>query len=427
MAPPEPMWRRYLRFGRSDIAADIQDELRFHFDERIEALVASGVDPVTARRRAVEEFGDVAAVRHGLAAIDSRIHARRSSRERLTILGDEIRIALRRLRRQTSFTIPVVLTLGLGLAATAVVFTLLDTVLLRPLPYRDAQQLVSLASVMPKLNDVWGIARHQLPYYKANVRAFEDMALYRTPQVSIPGEGTVRAERITAASVSASIFPTLGIAPELGRVLRPEDNVPLVGAVVVLSHDYWMRRFGGDRRVIGTLFNVDGTKREIIGITPRGVGLPDQRVDIWLPDHIDPAAPPMNNHVRGAVARLRPGFTAADAEAQIAPLVLRMEELFPAAYPNHWIQNSGFRTSVTPLRDDVVGPAVARALWILFAAVWLVLVVAVANVANLVLVRAEAERREIVMRAALGASRGYLAAHYVTEGIVVTLIAAILA
>ncbi|MEO7355556.1 MAG: permease prefix domain 1-containing protein, partial [Gemmatimonadales bacterium] len=427
MARPEPMWRRYLRFGRSDIAADIQDELRFHFDERIEALVASGVDPVTARRQAVQEFGDVAAVRHGLAAIDSRIHARRSSRERLTILGDEIRIALRRLRRQPSFTIPVVLTLGLGLAATAVVFSLLDTVLLRPLPYRDAQQLVSLASVMPKLNDVWGIARHQLPYYKANVRAFEDMALYRTPQVSIPGEGTVRAERITAASVSASIFPTLGIAAELGRVLRPEDNVPRVGTVVVLSHDYWMRRFGGDRRVIGTLFNVDGTKREIVGITPSGVGLPDQRVDIWLPDHIDPAAPPMNNHVRGAVARLRPGFTAAAAEAQIAPLVLRMEELFPAAYPNHWIQNSGFRTSVTPLRDEVVGPAVARALWILFAAVWLVLIVASANVANLVLVRAEAERREIVMRAALGASRGYLAAHYVTEGIVVTLIAAILA
>ncbi len=427
MPTPPPAWRRYLRLRGPDIAADVDDELDFHVEQRIHDLIASGLDEETARARAVAEFGDVQATRAQLRAIDQRIHDRRTAGERFAVMRDEVRLALRRLRRQPSFTIPATLTLALGLACTAVAFTLLQSVLLRPLPFDEADQLVSLASPMPKLNSVWGIARHQLPYYKKNVRAFEDMALYRGMEVTIPGEGTVRAERVPAASVSASIFSTLRIAPELGRLLRDEDNIPQEAKVVVLGHDYWMRRFGGDPGVIGRQFNVDGTMREIVGVTPAGASLPDRRVDLWMPDYIDPAAPPINNHVRGAVARLKPGFTASDAASQIAPLVARMDEIFPSAYPNHWIANSGFHTSVTPLRDMVVGPAVTRALWILFAAVWLVLIVAVANVANLVIVRAESQRREIAMRSALGASRPVLALHFLTEGLVITLLAALLA
>ncbi len=427
MATPTPAWRRYLRLRGRDITADIDDELHFHVEQRVHDLMAGGLAEEAARAQAVAEFGDVQATRAQLQTIDRRIQDQRTTNERFTVIRDEVRLALRRLRRQPAFTIPATLTLALGLACTGVAFTLLQSVLLRPLPFADADQLVSLASPMPKLNSVWGIARHQLPYYKENVRAFEDMALYRGMEVTIPGEGTVRAERVAAASVSASIFSTLRIAPELGRLLRDEDNIPRQATVVVLGHDYWMRRFGGDRAVIGRQFNVDGTMREIVGVTPAGASLPDRHVDLWMPDYIDPASPPMNNHVRGAVARLRPGFTASDAESQIVPLVTRMDEIFPSAYPNHWIANSGFRTSVTPLRDEVVGPAVTRALWILFAAVWLVLIVAVANVANLVIVRAESQRREIAMRSALGASRPVLALHFLTEGLVITLLAALLA
>lgn len=427
MGRPTPAWRRYLRFSGPDIASDIDEELRFHFEERIEELLASGLSREEANARALAEFGDVAGTRTQLERIDQRVLRRRTAIERLLVVRDELRLALRRLWRQPSFTMPAVLTLGLGLAAVAVAFTLLQAVLLRPLPYPEAEQLVSLASPMPKLDDVWGIARHQLPYYKENVRAFEDMALFQGRQVTIAGDGAFPAERLVAASVSASIFPTLRIAPELGRVLRPDDNIPRRGTVVVLSHDYWTRRFGGDPQVIGKLLTVDGTSREIVGVTPAGASLPDRPVDLWMPDYIDPAAPPMNNHVRNAVARLRPGFTASDAESQIAPLVVRMDEIFPAAYPNHWIRESGFRTSVTPLRDEVVGATVARFLWVLFAAVWLVLGIAIANVANLVMVRAEGQRREIVMRTALGASRPVMLLHFVTEGLVVTLLAALFA
>ncbi|HMU61176.1 MAG TPA: ABC transporter permease [Gemmatimonadales bacterium] len=427
MARPTPAWRRYLRFSGPDIASDVDEELRFHFEERIEELLAGGLSREDANARALAEFGDVAATRTQLERIDHRILRRRTVLERLLVLRDEVRLALRRLVRQPAFTVPAVLTLGLGLASVAVAFTLLQSILLRPLAYPEAGQLVSLASPMPKLGDVWGIARHQLPYYKEHVRAFEDMALFRGRQVTTAGDGVFPAERLVAASVSASIFPTLRIGPELGRVLRPDDNLPRVGTVVVLSHDYWMRRFGGDPGVIGTLLTIDGTAREIVGVTPRGASLPDRPVELWMPDYIDPAAPPINNHVRSAVARLRPGFTASDAEAQIAPLVVRMDELFPSAYPNHWIRESGFRTSVTPLRDEVVGATVARFLWILFAAVWLVLGIAIANAANLVMVRAEGQRREIVMRTALGASRPIMLLHFVTEGLVVTMLAALVA
>ena len=427
MGRPTPAWRRYLRFSGPDITSDIDEELRFHLEERIEDLVAGGLAPEEARARALAEFGDVTATRAALATIDRRILRRRTALERLLVVRDELRLALRRLLRQPGFTAPAVLTLGLGLASVAVASTLLQSILLRPLPYIEADRLVSLASPMPKLNSVWGIARHQLPYYKENVRAFEDMALYQVGEFTIAGVGPFPAERIPAAIVSASIFTTLRIPPELGRVLLPEDNLPRRATVVVLGHDYWMRRFGGDPTVLGRQFEVDGTPREIVGVTPAGASLPDRRVDIWMPDFIDPATPPQNNHVRSAVARLRPGFTAGDAESQLVPLVARMDEIFPSAYPNHWIRESGFRTSVTPLQEEIVGSAVTRALWILFAAVWLVLGVAIANAANLVMVRAEAQRREIAMRMALGASRPILALHFITEGLVLTLLGALLA
>jgi predicted permease len=425
MATTPPSWRRYLRIGGPDVAADIHDELTFHLEERVQALVAGGMRPADAQAKAHAEFGDLASTRAQLRAIDQRIHQRRTAAERLEVIGGEVRLALRRLIRQPGFSVPAVVTLGLGLAATAIAFALLQGVVLRPLPYPEADRLVALSSPMPKLDDVWGIARHQLPYYKENVEAFEDMALYRAWAVTIPGEGTVRAERVVAASVSASIFPTLRIGPSLGRVLRPEDNLERTGSVVVLSHGYWNRRFGGDPSVVGRMFTVDGTPREIVGVTPRGATLPDRQVDLWMPDYIDPAAQPQNNHVRNAVARLRAGFTAADAEAQLVPLVARMDEIFPSAYPNHWIRNSGFRTAVATLHDDVVGASVTRSLWILFAAVCLVLLVAVANVVSLVMVRAEATRRETAMRTALGASRQALATQFLTEALVVTGLAAL--
>ena len=161
-----PAWRRYLRFLRPDVNADIDDELCFHFAERIDALVASGASAQDAHAQAMAEFGDVPSVRTGLRAIDARIFTRRSRTEDLMAFGQEIGHALRRLIRAPGFTVPAVLALALGLAATATVYALLDAVVLSPLPYPNAERLASLSSPMPKINDTWGIARHQLFYYK---------------------------------------------------------------------------------------------------------------------------------------------------------------------------------------------------------------------------------------------------------------------
>jgi predicted permease len=343
-------------------------------------------------------------------------------------VGQELRHALRRLIRVPGFTLPALLALALGLAATTTVFALLDAVVLSPLPYPNADRLVSLSSPMPKIKDTWGIARHQLFYYKQNARTIEDMALYRSSDATVTrGTGAQPAKRVAVARVSAGIFSVLGIHPFVGRTLTPDDNLAREAAVVVLGYEFWVTRFGGNRAVVGSTIHVEGFPMQVVGVAEKGASLPDRRVDLWMPDYVDPGMPAVNNHVRSAVAVLRPGYTAADLERELAPLVLRMEEVFPSAYPNHWIRESGFSTRVTSLRDEVVGSTVTQALWILFASVAIVLAIAAANVANLFIVRADARRREVAVRTALGAARWQLGLHHMSEGMVVAAASALVA
>ncbi|MEO7962282.1 MAG: ADOP family duplicated permease, partial [Gemmatimonadaceae bacterium] len=307
-------------------------------------------------------------------------------------------------------------------------YTLLDAVVISPLPYPHAEQLVSLASPMPKLHDTWGIARHQLFYYKKNAPSIEDMALYRSNNVTLMGDGSGHpSERVASASVSASVFNVLGTRPHLGRLLLPSDNLVRPEQVTVLGYDMWVSRFGADSSLIGRTIDVDGFPLQVVGVLQQGAHLPDQRVDLWLADYIDPAQAPMNNHVRSSIVRLAAGRTADDLRRELAPLVVRMEELFPQAYPNHWIRDSGFSTSVTPLQEEVVGATVTRALWILFGAVLILFLIAIANVGNLFLVRGESRQREVTLRAALGADRAHLAFHYLSDALLVSLIAGLVA
>lgn len=424
----QPLWRRYLRFFGPNIDADIDDELTFHLAERVEALRAEGRPEREAHAQALAEFGSVREVKRSLQTIDRRIDERRVHGERLAMLASRVRHAVRVLVRQPGFAIPAVITLALGLASTVAIFTLLDTIVLRPLPFPRAERLVSLSSPMPKLHDTWGIARHQLFYYKQKATLLEDLALYRSSDATLTGDGASNfAERVPTAVVSAGIFSVLGIAPALGRLLTADDNLQEVPSAVVIGYELWMRRFGGDRAIVGRTIDIEGFAVPVVGVAPAQAQLPEQRVDLWLPDHIDPSASAQNNHVRGAVGVLKAGVSAADLEAELAPLVLRMEELFPSAYPNHWIRDSGFRTAVSPLRDEIVGATVTRALWILFAGVAIVLLVAIANVANLFLVRADGRRREVLVRSALGARRRDLIALHLLDALIVSGSAAVLA
>ena len=423
-----PAWRRYLTFWKNDVRRDVDDELRFHLDERASDLIAAGLTPTEAARRARSEFGDVDQVSAGLRDIDQRILTSRARTEWRSVMKDEIRLALRRLVRQPAFTIPAILTLALGLGATTAIFTVLDAVVLRPLSYANAERLVYIDSPMRGMgkDTRWWLGRHEMFYFKQNARALEDLGVYRVGELTLTGDGGAPAQRISFADVSSTLLNVLGFKPYIGRLITPEDNVSREWHVALLGYEFWMSRFGGDRSIVGKTIPVEGISLLIVGVIQPGATLPDAAIDLWTPAYVDPNMPAANNHTWLGIGRLRPGYSAADLERELRPLIPRFPEIFPTAYSAAWMKSSGFSVAVTPLRDWVVGDTVTRALWILLGSVGLLFLIAAANVANLFLVRLDSRRRELAMRLALGAGRSHLAAHFMAEGLVLAFVAAAL-
>jgi len=423
-----PSWRRYLTFWKPDVRRDVDDELRFHLDERTSDLIAEGLTPSEAAHRARAEFGDVDQVSAGLRDIDQRILTSRARTEWRSVMKDEIRLALRRLARQPAFTIPAILTLALGLGATTAIFTVLDAVVLRPLPYANADRLVYIDTPMPGMekDTRWWLGRHEMFYFKQNARALEDLGVYHMGELTLTGEGGAAAQRISFADVSSTLLNVLGFKPYIGRLITPEDNVAREWQVGLLGYEFWMSRFGGDRSIVGKTIPVEGVALQIVGVLQPGATLPDATIDLWTPAYVDPKMPAANNHTWLGIGRLRPGYTAADLERELRPLIPRFPEIFPTAYTAKWMKSTGFTVAVRPLRDWVVGDIVTRALWILLGSVALLFLIAAANVANLFLVRLDTRRRELAMRLALGAGRSHLAAHFLAEGLVLAFAAAAL-
>jgi putative ABC transport system permease protein len=349
--------------------------------------------------------------------------------EIIDALTRETRHALRTLARTPGFSLITFVTLALGIGAATAVFTLLDAVVLRPLPYRNAERLVQLSSPVPLLKGQtrWGLARHEMFYFLERGHTLDDLGVYQLFDVTVlPGGSGGRPERVRMVQASASLFNVLGVVPERGRPLVADDNHAEQPTVVVLGHGFWQRRFAGDPTVVGRKINVEGFPVTVVGVLRRGANLPDLDVALWAPAHVD-STTVWNNHTWSAIGRLKAGVTAQDAERDLAPLTARLPEAFPQVYSKSFIERTGFRTKVTPLRDAVVGETVTRALWTLFGAVALVLLIAAANVANLFLVRIDARRREVALRTALGANRAHLAWHYLTESLLLSLAAGLAA
>ena len=424
--------RRVFRLPvtRSRAWRAVDEELRFHLEGRIAELMARGLSRADAEAQARRRFGDIETYRKQAAAIDQQIIQEQRRMDIFDAFVRETRQAARTLARTRGFTVTAVLTLGLGLGAATAIFTMLDAVVLSPLPYRDADQLVELTSPVPKMkgDTLWELARHEVFYFKANSRAFDDIGAYENTQLTVTGDASGRpAERAQTAMVTASLFNVLRVKPELGRLLLPEDNRSRRPTVLVLGHGYWQRRFGGDPSIVGRTIDVDGFPMTIVGVVPRSAQLPDVQVDLWAPAYADPSLPAWNNHTWNGIGRLRPGFTAADAQRELGPLTARLPELFPTAESQSFMRDTGFHTQVRPLRDVVVGEVMTRALWILFASVLLVLLIAGANLSNLFLVRIDARRREMAVRAALGAGRLHLALQYLAESLLIAIGAAVVA
>ena len=430
------LWQRLRRVFRLPASgrrldAEVDEELRFHVEGRVEELMSriEGMTRAQAEAEAWRRFGDYARYHRLTRDIDHETHQRRERMHATDTFTRETRRAIRTLLRAPGFSFVTIITLALGIGAATAIFTLLDAVVLRPLPYPNAERLVELSSPVPKIEGqtVWGLGRHQMFYFLERGRSLENLAVYNTYDVTLLGNGPdERPERVRWVSTSASLFDVLGFTPQLGRLIVREDNSSRRPQVAVISDGLWKRRFGGARDVIGRTVNIDGNPLTVVGVLRPRSDLPDIKVDLWVPAWVD-STTTWNNHTWLAIGRLRPGFTAADAERDLAPLTERLAEAYPQVYGPDFVRNTGFTTRVRPLREALVGDVVTRALWTLFGSVVLVLLIAAANVANLFLVRIDARRRDVAVRTALGASRSHLAVQYLTESVLLVSVATVLA
>jgi putative ABC transport system permease protein len=427
--------RRVFRLPGTQSRAqrELDDELRFHIEGRVEELMErEGLSRADAEREATRRFGDINEYRRQTNAIDDKILQRGRRMDIIETVARESRHAVRTLRRSPGFSLIAVLTLGIGLGAATTIFTLLDRVALRPLPYPNADRLIHIGTLWPKVKagEEYGISRGQYFYFKQHSQALSDILFYDRGVMVVPGDGEHPAERVPELDVSASTFVLFGIRPQIGRLFTAEDELNPDGdpRVAVLSDGYWRRRFGADPHVIGRRIPYHGENSvEIIGVLPPTASVPDAKADIWIRNHLDPRDKPQNNHTHSGVALLKPGVTIAAALADLRRLQQQMQIDYPDVYSPGFLARTGFLMNVTSLRDRIVGGTIVRALWLLFAAVGFVLLIAAANVANLFLVRIDARRREAALRAALGADRSHLAAHYLTESLLIALLAAIVA
>lgn len=338
-----------------------------------------------------------------------------------------LRPTVRALLRSPAFTVATVTTLGLGMGASAAIFTLIQRVVVDPLPYPDAARLVRLKNPVPGVGagEEWDLSLAQYFYYGQHVKGIDRIGIYRTEGRNFTAGGAP--ERARVATMSASMNELIGSRAKLGRVSSADDDRPGAPAVAVLSGSFWRRAFGSDPTVVGRTIHLDDRPVIVIGVMADGVTLPADRgqgahtgTDVWLPMQLDPAGPFYNHHAYPAIARLRAGTTAREAQAEMLRLLPELPAQFPSAYSQGFLDRYGFHTAAYDLKSYVIGDIASR-LWMLFGAVWLVLLIACANAANLMLVRLEARRREFAIRTALGAGWRALAGETLRESAVLAL------
>lgn len=408
--------------AREDVRRDIDDEFRFHLQRLTEENITRGMPRDRALTEAKRRLGDVTRWKEEMKAVEERMRKRKRRKERTGFILREAGQAARSLLRRPSFTGMASLTLALGLGASTAGFTVVDAVVLRPLPFPDSHRLVWIDSPVPAQGSgaAWGLSVAGYFQFREEAGSLEELGGFARASVSLTGE--LGAYQVRGVSVQADLLDALSARPAVGRLIEDEDDDPDAGRrIMVLGYDFWLREFGGDPGVVGRVVRIEGEPTEIVGVMARGFSLPDGEVDVWMPLYLDPSQPPVNAHWLSAVGRLSPDATVAQAQAELNRITSRFPDLFPQAYFPGFMEEYGFRTRVQSLKDHIIGPEVKRSLWIVLGAVSLVLVIACANVANLFLVRTEGRRREVAVRSALGAGRLQLTVHAMAEALLLTL------
>ena len=334
--------------------------------------------------------------------------------------SDQLKQVLRRLGRSPIFTIITIITLAAGVGANIAVFSVVEGVLLKPLSYPHAETLVGVSHTAPGLNmDEVNMAPSNYFIYREQNRVFEDMGVYQSYSVAVTGQGNP--EQVPALVVTDGVLPTLGVPPMLGRWFSRADDTPGAADTVMLDYGYWQRRFGSDRSIVDRAITVDGKLRQVIGVMPRNFRfLDDEQPALFLPLQLDRNKTTLGQFSYDGIARLRPGITLAQANADILRLIPTVWSSFPAppGFSMNLFQTARLGARIRPLGKVVVGD-VGKLLWVLMGSIGVVLLIACANVANLLLVRAEGRHQELAVRAALGASRWRIASDFLLESVVI--------
>jgi len=417
--PAEPKWRRYLRFFRPNPAADLQDELRDHLESMVEELVARGMTPEAARAEAHRRFGDVSRIRGEVERLDET----QLTRERRTVALEsflhDVRYAARGLRRSIGFTLVATISIALGVAANATMFSVVNAVLFRPIPGAHAERLVRVYE-----NHHSPLTWTQLAWFRAHTTAFDGIVGERYGAMGFRGAPGAEAERIQTSYVTQGFFPALGVRMALGRAFDVSDSADAsASSVAVISHRFWERRFAGDSSIVGRRVALSEHPITIVGVTA-----PDFRSSVlgWTPDMLVPIA--MAPALTGTrlqdfggslytTARLRVGVAPSAGEAELRGALAQLARTDSAAYDRTTVRIGDVRGVNAEQRAGVTIGSV-----FLMAMVGMVLLIACANVANLVLGRAATRRTELGVRLAIGASRGRIVRQMLTESLLLAFV-----
>ncbi len=405
-------WRRHFRLlGRTDVRADVDEELAHHLDLHARDLAQLGLSPGAAREEAARLFGDVPAIRAECLAIDRRVNRRTSRKETLMTLLNDLRLTARSLGRSRGFTVVAVTCLAIGVAVTATIFGAVYSILVRPLPYRDADRLVSIYAAMPA-RAVRGtnISYWDYASWRQENRTFSDIGIWSWSTITVSSDND--AERVQAGLVSANLFPILGVAPFLGRHFSPDEERAGNDRVILLGYGLWQRRYSGDRDIVGKSIRVNALPYTVVGVMPHGFNFPELG-QAWRPLQIETptGADRGNRFYAGAIGRLKDGVTLLSAKADLERIMRNLQ----AQYPNDY---RGWSADPVTLRDDLTGE-LRRPMVVFLGAVGMVLLIICANVANLMLARGAERRREIGIRVALGAARGRVVRHVLLESVII--------